>query len=713
MTIDTDDDGIDENAKLCFNGIDASTGSYLFEPMSSAQLADVVRGKTLEKAGSEKEHLAELKFRSDHKGETHFGVKEGIDPTRLEQTGWGVIFPAVASGSAEEREQEAILEALSPLLSLRRSQAAKLKEHYYKEYRGALGYRPGESKQKYLARLGAGPGPADPDKVPYFLLIVGSPKIIPFHIQYQIDVQYAVGRIHFDTVEEYANYARSVVAAETSGLALSREVAFVGVANPDDMATQLSRKNLVGPLADMAESWSDVPGWKIARYFDGDASKATVSKLFGGPQTPALLFSGSHGMGFPKGDPLQQRHQGALLLQDWLGPKQRSGPIKEELYFSGDDLRSDAGLLGMIAFNFACYGAGTPEYDEFSKQAFKERKAIADQAFVAGLHRKLLGHPKGGALATIGHVERAWGYSFMWGSGKKGAQAAQLAVFESTLKSLMKGMPVGVAVEYFNERYAEMASDLSRQIEEMEFEPDAVDAYMLANMWTSSNDARGYAVMGDPAVRLPLGDAAHDGERRVRGSIDVSSFGRASTASNTTVTAVSVEAVTTPAAAGSTTTTAVSVEVTTAPAAAAPAAPIEPAASEVHFGFWGGEDKAEPKAEEVEAKPGMFQGFVAKVIGTLGKAVEDAMTLEVRTYVSSNTGAAAAVDRETLAREGDLRAFTRIMIDGDIDVIVPERDGAVDTTLWNLHVEVVKQAQAARAETLKIVMSSISGLIKL
>jgi hypothetical protein len=691
MTTEDDDAGIDENEKLSFNGIDAATGGYLFEPMSSAEIAGAITGPKREAAEGEKEHLADLKRRAEGKGEAHFGVKEGIDPTKLEEAGWGVIFPAVAAGSDEAKEQEAILAALAPLLSLRRSQAARVKEHYYKEYRGALGYRPGESKQRYLSRLGVGPGPADPEKVPYYLLIVGSPQIIPYHVQYQIDVQYAVGRLHFDTVEEYASYARSVVAAETSGLSLPREIAFLGVANPDDPATQLSRKNLVGPLADMAEGWSDLTDfrkllpegkrWKISRYYDDDARKAKVLELFGGPKTPAIVFSGSHGMGFRRGNPLQHRHQGALLLQDWTGPTSWHGPIPDDLYLSGDDLPSDAGPLGLISFNFACYGGGTPEYDEFSRQAFKERKAIADRAFVSGLHRKLLGHPKGGALAAIGHVERAWGYSFMWGTGKKSEQTAQLAVFESTLQSLMKGMPVGLAVEYFNQRYAEMASDLARQIEELEYDASAADAYTVANTWTSSNDARGYAVIGDPAVRLPFGDAAHPEKARARGAIDVSLFSSAAAA---------------PAAT----------------AASEIVAAAAPTAEEVHFGLLGGgNDK--PKAEGGAAPPGMFQGFVGQVIGTLGKAVEDAMTLEVRTYVSSKPLTAAAVDRAALARDGDLRAFTRIEIDGDVDAVVPERDGAIDTALWSLHVELVKQAQAARAETIKMVLSSISGLIKL
>jgi len=44
-------------------------------------------------------------------------------------------------------------------------------------------------------------------------------------------------------------------------------------------------------------------------------------------------------------------------------------PIPADFYFSGEDITSDARVHGLVSMHFACYGLGTPQYDEFANQA--------------------------------------------------------------------------------------------------------------------------------------------------------------------------------------------------------------------------------------------------------------------------------------------------------------------------------------------------------
>ncbi|HSN78629.1 MAG TPA: hypothetical protein VL334_26460, partial [Anaerolineae bacterium] len=225
--------------KLVFNGINGATGGYLLPSLTPQDVGKLARGEKLDP-----QHVKELKWWHDRVTMSHLGPKEGVDPKNLGQTGWGLVVAFNDDDQAVKRMAET-MEALRPLLNLRRDQAGER----YREYTGTKAYRPDETKSAFLARHGMGPGPADPDKVPYYLLIVGDPEAIPYRFQYQIDVQYAVGRIYFDTIEEYANYAESVVAAETGKVKLPRNAVFFGVQNDGDGATQLSARELVTPLA--------------------------------------------------------------------------------------------------------------------------------------------------------------------------------------------------------------------------------------------------------------------------------------------------------------------------------------------------------------------------------------------------------------------------------------------------------------------------------
>jgi hypothetical protein len=472
---------------LWFNGLDARTGGYLLPPVPPAAVAAVARGGRRDLAAIRELQNWVRRFA----GGPRRGVKEGIDPSKLEEAGWGVVFPQSMAPAAAV----ALREALAPLLDHRRAAAAARCEHYYREFSGDDGYRAGETKIDFLARHGAGPGPADPERAPYYLLLVGEPEECAFSVQYQLDVQYAVGRLCFDTLDEYRRYAESVVAAETGRAARPRRAAFFATANPGDRATAMSREQLALPLAEAARRLH--PEWEVETVPVAEATRERLGRLLADEAGPALLFTACHGLGFPHGDAQQREEQGALVCQDWPGPQ--GGGLARGHYFAAGDLGDAARVHGLVAFCFACYGAGTPRWDDFQQAGQGERRELAPRAFVSRLSQRLLAHPHGGALAVVGHVERAWSFSFSW-TGNGG----QIGAFEDCLRRLLDGKPVGWATEPLNQRYAELASDLAAEVEALGC-GKKLDERRLADLWTASHDARNYTIVGDPAVRVAVG----------------------------------------------------------------------------------------------------------------------------------------------------------------------------------------------------------------
>ncbi len=470
-----------EEPLLWFNGLDGRRGSYLTPPMPAGHLADLACGATVDRT-----RVRDLQaWVARGEGKARRGLKEGLDPGKLDEAGWGVIFPGSTDSAA-------LREALAPLLELRRAQAGKRQERFFREFAGEDGYREGESKVEFLTRHKAGPGPADPEKVPYYLLLVGDPEAIPFSFQYQLDVQYAVGRLCFDELEDYRRYAESVVAAETGGTERHPRACFFAPANPGDPVTVSTSAHLVRPVA--AGVRLDQSGWEVETVLGEEATRGRLGSLL--DEAPAFLFAACHGLGFAAGDPEQRDRQGALVCQDWPGPG--PGGIDREHYFAAEDVGEQARVHGLVAFCFACFGAGTPRWDDFTRKGQGERRALASGAFLGRLPQRLLSHPRGGALAVVGHVERAWGFSVVWPEA-----GPQITTFESTLKRLLDGKPVGWAMEYFNQRYAELTSDLAAEVEALGF-GKKLDERVLADLWTASHDARNYTIVGDPAVRVAV-----------------------------------------------------------------------------------------------------------------------------------------------------------------------------------------------------------------
>ncbi|MCH9647603.1 MAG: hypothetical protein K0U98_05145 [Deltaproteobacteria bacterium] len=456
---------------LAFNGVHGATGRYALE------------GVTLETL------LESFKGRSGRRRSGGRGVAHGVDPNDLSSAGWAVVFPLDGD--------PAVRNAVEPLLRHRARQVDN--ERRFRIFEGEDGLLPGESKGEFLARHGAGPGAVEPETVPYYLLLVGGPEEVPWEFQYQLDSQYAVGRLAFDSPWDYEAYAESQVAVETGIPCRGRKAAFLAPCNPDDRATELSNQWLVSPLQ---ETLAGTESWQIEARLGAEADKVAYGRYFGGDATPALLFTAGHGLCYGSGDPLQRSFQGALLCQDWPGPKAWRQAIPEEHFFACSDVASRADVRGLIAFFFACYGAGTPRFDDFDRTVRRRRSVIAPKAMVSRLAQRLLAHPAGSASAVIGHVERAWSYSFLWRS------RAHVGVFESTLKGLLNGWTVGMAMEYFSYRLADLGSELLHALENPESETQRME---ILQLWAAHHDARNYVVLGDPAVRLAVRESPTDG----------------------------------------------------------------------------------------------------------------------------------------------------------------------------------------------------------
>src|SRR5690606_35469618 len=119
------------------------------------------------------------------------GVPDGMPAGRLDKTGWVVLW---ASDVVAEVKQ-----ALAPLLELRRAEAGTR----FRE----LDWTPELSVRAWLTGQYAG-NTVDPQKVPYYVLVVGSPATIPFEWEYALaSAGYAVGRLDFGSEDQaFARY---------------------------------------------------------------------------------------------------------------------------------------------------------------------------------------------------------------------------------------------------------------------------------------------------------------------------------------------------------------------------------------------------------------------------------------------------------------------------------------------------------------------------
>lgn len=425
---------------------------------------------------------------------THLGVDFQVDdPNDLTQAGWGILFASDAD--------PAIQTQLQPLIDMRASQVQD--PHLFKLFHGDDGVLPAEAADSWARRHNVAlTAPVDPFQgVPYYMLIVGSPERISFEFQALLKMQWAVGRLHFDNIEDYGRYAQAVIQYESAAFkpAQRKNAAVWTTRNDGDLATAMLSGAISLDFLSSANPLGGRSSFTLNAFTSEKATKAQLIEILrgnipGGP--PAVIFTGSHGSNYDPTDPAILPLQGALVTQEW----NPGSPVDSASLFCADDIPADAKLQGTIAFLFACYSGGCPSQDSYRFNSDGSRITIAPAPFIARLPQALLSR---GMLAVISHIDLAFSSAFIDTTGTPQPQAVR-----TPLELLMRGKRTGLAADalsvLWSARAAQLALAQAQAAPASAAPTSTAISTATAQMTIARDDARNYIVLGDPATRLRI-----------------------------------------------------------------------------------------------------------------------------------------------------------------------------------------------------------------
>jgi hypothetical protein len=339
------------------------------------------------------------------------------------------------------------------------------------------------------------------EKRPYYVMLVGGPKQIPFEFESLLDVAACVGRVTFDSLDDLDAYVRKVIRLETEPVATA-DCVFFATDDGYPKATFYSRQFMAQPLASLAEEMGQ---WRVHTLFGADATKDRLISI-AQEISPAFVYTAGHGDLVRFTDDydieLAKRINGAI------GCQSVSGAAPSERLFTAADVPSDDEpfLEGSVVFQFACFGYGTPAKSGFAHWNMPVPAQNSTEDFVAALPKRLLAHPRG-PIGFVGHLDTAWLHGF---DDPKAPYVTErwhprLEPFRTAVSRLLGLQPPGYAMGDLNLRFNQINAQLTGLWTRMQRgDAELTDAFRprLADMFVYRGDAENYHVMGDPAVQL-------------------------------------------------------------------------------------------------------------------------------------------------------------------------------------------------------------------
>lgn len=432
-------------------------------------------------------------------------LRTDADPNDLALQRWGIVAP-------EGKDGDRLLESLSPLLRLReREQNAPVMVYRVPpdmDARAAVTWK----DEVYWSE------DVEEDDRPLYLTMVGDIDQVSLELQHALANCSLVGRLHFANAQRehdldaFATYAEKVVRFAQEATTNELSDMLFHVVRDGTRATQSADARLFQPCLEAAKNGLLAGKLPISNASEIEAQSADEFLAAGAIAKPSVLLSISHGAGSPRygwsSHDEQWRKQGALVFgnQDVL---------------DAERLKNQAFLPGGLWFLLACFGAGTPNVSAYhawlsllAKEGAYTGKAKSvlaslpgpnDRPFVAALPQMALANPNG-PLAVVGHMDLAWTYGF---SSATNLNESRKSRFYSALEVMARGSRAGVGLGSLMRFYREtndalMASYQSEADARANNRADTTNNKERGHLWMLRNDLRGYVLLGDPAVRLPI-----------------------------------------------------------------------------------------------------------------------------------------------------------------------------------------------------------------
>ena len=407
------------------------------------------------------------------------------------EVGWGLVL--AENEACPEADRAVAADAPEPI---RRLVAARRQAPVFR-------YRKGPQSHRFLRRYYTERGSQDialsgsrrgtaAGCLPRYLLIYGTPREVPWSLQYVLNTVSRVGRLDLEGTG-LEHYVEALLAGWTGAGCRSDQPVVWAVDHGDTDITWLMRHAIAEPVAQKLGADPDI-GANLVKLAASEATAGRLTQALA-DRRPALVLTTSHGMTGPLNDAALMGQQLGLLVD---GEHSRVAP---------DPLLAAWQPDGAIWYAHACCSAGSD--DETSYEGLVEEGSSVERtlaavaalgAGVAPLPQQLLGAERP-LRAFIGHVEPTFDWTLRQPeTGQVLTASLQEALYDRMFRKQPE--PIGLALEGWYKHVGELFAQWSQALRQV---AKAVPEASLVALRTqlAALDRQSLVILGDPTVALP------------------------------------------------------------------------------------------------------------------------------------------------------------------------------------------------------------------